>query len=176
MKKKIVIGLSIFSLIFLLGSIYIITNIERATSTMDNLIKLHQVEILREHLLIQIKRVQSDLNLKNTRYAIGVDNIVSHVRSMDKVIDSCFECHHSESVMEKLNDLNNQTEKYKNSLSRVLTISANVNRLEVEEDIAFRTGQDLIEKVNNMIALTQLRLEEKTQSTFREIANTKFIK
>lgn len=175
MKKKILIGLSIFSLIFLLGSIYIITNIERATSRLDNLIKLHQVEILREHLLIQIKRVQSDLNLKNTRYAIGVDNIVSHVRSMDKVIDRCFECHHSGHVMEKLNDLNNQTEKYKDSLSRVLTISANVNRLEVEEDIAFRAGQELIEKVNNMIALTQLRLEEKTQSTFSEIANTKFI-
>jgi signal transduction histidine kinase len=175
MKKKIVIGLSIFSLIFLLGSIYIITNIERATSRMDNLIELHQVEILREYLLIQIKRVQSDLNLKNTRYAIGVDNIVSHVKSMDRVIDKCFECHHSGHVMERLNDLNNQTEKYKDSLSRVLTIRANLRRLEAEEDIAFRIGQKLIEKVNNMIALTQKRLGEKTQSTFREIANTKFI-
>jgi signal transduction histidine kinase len=175
MKKKIVIGLSIFSLIFLLGSIYIITNIERATSTMDNLIKLHQVEILREHLLIQIKSVQSDLNLKNTRYARGVDNIVSHVRSMDKVIDKCFGCHHSKHVTQRLTDLNNQTERYKDSLSRVLTVRANVSRLEAEEDIAFMIGQELIKKVDDMITLTQMRLEKKTQSTFREIANTKFI-
>ncbi len=175
MKKKIIIGLGIFSLIFLIGGAYIIITIERATSTLNNLIRLHQVEILREHLLIQIKSVQSDLNLKNTRYAMGVDNIVYHVRSMDTVIDSCFECHHSEPIMKKLNDLNTQTEKYKDSLSRVLTISANVERLEAEEDIAFRIGQELIEKLNTMIALTQMRLEEKTQSTFTEIANTKSI-
>jgi signal transduction histidine kinase len=94
---------------------------------------------------------------------------------MDRVIDTCFECHHSESVMEKLTDLHTQTEKYKDSLSRVLTISANVSRLEAEEDIAFRIGQELIEKLNTMIALTQMRLEKKTQSTFTEIANTKFM-
>jgi CHASE3 domain sensor protein len=66
MKKKIIIGLSIFSLIFLLSSAYTIATIEHATTKMDNLIKLHQVEILREHLLIQIKRAQSDLYLVNT--------------------------------------------------------------------------------------------------------------
>lgn len=175
MKKRIVIGLSIFSLIFLLGSIYIIANIEKATSTLDNLIRLHQVEILRENLLIQIKRVQSDLSLKNTRYAIGVDNIVSHVRSMDKVIDECFGCHHPDRIKERLTNLNNQIEEYKESLSRVLTIRANASRLEREEDTAFRIGQELIRKVNTMIALTQIKLREKTQSTFREIGETKFI-
>ncbi|NIS62348.1 MAG: HAMP domain-containing protein [Proteobacteria bacterium] len=94
---------------------------------------------------------------------------------MDRVINKCFECHHSEPVMKKLTDLNIQAEKYKDALSRVLTISANVIRLEAEEDIAFRTGQELIEKVNTMIALTRMRLREKTQSTLREIANTKFM-
>ncbi|NIQ40401.1 MAG: HAMP domain-containing protein, partial [Proteobacteria bacterium] len=175
MRKRIIIGLSIFSLIFLIGGVYIITTIERATTTLNNLIRLHQVEILREHLLIQIKNVQSDLNLKNTRYAMGVDNIVFHVRNMDRVIEACFECHHSESIMESLTDLNTLTEKYKGALSRVLTISANLERLEREEDAAFRIGQDLIEKLNTMIALTQMRLEKKTQSTFTEIANTKSV-
>jgi signal transduction histidine kinase len=175
MKKRIIIGLGIFSLIFLMGGVYIITTIERATSTLNNLIRLHQVEILREHLLIQIKSVQSDLHLKNTRYARGVDNIVYHVRSMDGVINSCFECHHSGPVMKKLTDLTTQAGRYKDALSRVLTISANVKRLEEEEDIAYRIGQELIEKLNTMIALTQMRLQERTQSTFTEIANTKFI-
>ena len=69
MKKRIFIGMSVFSLLFLLGGLYLIINIEMATSTLNNLIKLHKVEIIREHLLIQIKRVQSDLYLKNTRYA-----------------------------------------------------------------------------------------------------------
>ena len=46
MKKKIIIGLSIFSLLFFAGGVYIIITIEEATSTLDNLIMLHQVEIL----------------------------------------------------------------------------------------------------------------------------------
>jgi signal transduction histidine kinase len=175
MKKKIVIGLGILSIIFIAGGIYIIATIERATSTLNDVIELHQVEILREHLLIQIKRVQSDLYLKNTRYARGVDDIVSHVRGMDDVIHACFECHHAEHVVEKLTGLNDQIEKYKGALSRILTISANVTRLEAEEDAGFQVGLDLVEKVNTMITLTQNRLEKQTQSTFQEISNTKMI-
>ena len=52
MKKKTFITLIIVCLMFTAGGFYIITTIETATSELDDLIKLHQVEILREHLLI----------------------------------------------------------------------------------------------------------------------------
>lgn len=175
MKKKLIIGLAVFSLISLIGGAYILTTIGRSVSRLNDIIKLHQVEILRENLLIQIKRVQSDLSLKNTRYARGVDRIVSDVRRMDKVIDTCFHCHHSEEVRGTLADLRGGVEAYKESLSRVLTIRANMTRLAGEEDEAFRVGQELIERVDQMIALTQVRLNQQTQSTFREIARTKVL-
>jgi len=38
MKKKIIIGLSIFALIFFLGGIYIIVTIEKTTEKFDQLI------------------------------------------------------------------------------------------------------------------------------------------
>jgi len=57
MKKKIIIGLSIFSWIFFLGGIYMVSTIEKTTAKLNEIIMLHQVEILRERLLIQIKRV-----------------------------------------------------------------------------------------------------------------------
>ncbi|MBS1114012.1 MAG: multi-sensor signal transduction histidine kinase, partial [Nitrospirae bacterium] len=128
MKKKIIIGLSIFALIFFLGGIYIIVTIEKTTTKFDQLIELHQVEILREHLLIQIKRVQTDLTLKDTRFARDVDVIVRNVRNLHNVLDTCFSCHHKEDVSKRLEELKKQTGDYEDALSRLMTIRANTAR------------------------------------------------
>lgn len=175
MKKKIIIGLSIFVMFFLVGGIYIITTIETVTSRLDNLIKLHQVEILREHLLIQIRRVQSNLYLKNTLNAMTIDTVITDVRNMEDLVETCFHCHHSETNLERLKSLRLEIGKYRNSLSRVMTIRANISRLETEEENAFRIGEHLIARVNNMISSTNLRLDAKTTSVLNEIAYTKII-
>ena len=175
MKKKIIVFSSIASFVFLAAGVYIITSIERTTSGLDTLIKLHQVEILREHLLIRIKRVQSDLNLRSTRYARGIDTIVTDVTNMGAAVDVCFRCHHSREVIERLSDLKAHIQEYKDSLSRVLTIRANVSRLDSEEDVAFKVGEELITKVNTMIALTNAKLTGKTQSALDDISHTKAV-
>jgi nitrogen fixation/metabolism regulation signal transduction histidine kinase len=175
MKKKIVIGLAVFSLLFFLVGVYIIVTVEKATSTLDTLIKLHQVEILRESLLIRIKRVQTDLSLKNTRYARGIYTVVSDVRNMSKISDECFRCHHSAFIEGKLTDMRNQIEKYKDAISRVMTIHANINRLEAEEDSALNIGEELVTKVGDMIDLTSKRLEEKTTVRLRDIRKIKVV-
>jgi signal transduction histidine kinase len=173
MKKKILVGLGILSLLFILIGANIILTVERATSRLDHLVKLHQVEILREHLLLQIKRVQSDLAWSGTRYATGVDTIVSHGIQMEKGIDRCFQCHHSPQVTEDLVDLRSQTEKYEDFLSHVLTLDANRVRREAEKDEAIRRGQELIAQVNGIIALTSRNLESNTKAVFGQIAITK---
>jgi two-component system, NtrC family, sensor histidine kinase AtoS len=175
MKKRIIIGLSIFALIFFVTGIYIIVTIEKTTSKFDQLITLHQVEILREHLLIQIKKVQTDVNLKDTRFARDVDVIVRNVRGMHSVVNACFSCHHSEEIVKKLAELKSQTEQYEDALSRVLTIRANSERLIREEEVAFKTGELLTNMVNSMIMLTSMKLNEKTQSVLRDVAQTKTV-
>lgn len=175
MKKRIFIGMSVFSLLFLLGGLYLIINIEMATSTLNNLIKLHQVEIIREHLLIQIKRVQSDLYLKNTRYARGIDTVMTNVGNMTAMSNTCFRCHHSGEVLKNLVGIRNEIENYKDALSRVITMRANTARLSNEENAAFVIGEDLIKKVNNIINFSQLRLEEQTQTSMKKIAHIKMI-
>ncbi|MDH4231040.1 MAG: ATP-binding protein [Nitrospirota bacterium] len=175
MKRIIIISITVFSLIFIISIGYIITSIEKSTSTLDKLIVLHQVEILREHLLIQIKRVQADLNLKNTRYARSVDTVVSDVANLQNVADTCFDCHHDEEVTQKLKGISSQIEEYKNALSRVFTIRANVARLDREEDIAFGIGAELIKQVDEMIALTTSKLEKRTQATLEKITEAKAI-
>ncbi len=175
MKKKIVIGLSIFSLVFILIGIYTIVVIEHATTELDNLIQLHQVEILREHLLIQVKKTQLDLYLKNTRHARSIDTIVTHVSTMGDVVNTCFDCHHAEPVSKRLNGLRNQIEDYKSALSRVFTVRANVRRLQAEEDNAYKKGTELISELDTIITMTNKKLGEKTDTAFREITHTKMI-
>ncbi|HXY61914.1 MAG TPA: ATP-binding protein [Nitrospirota bacterium] len=175
MKKKIIIGLSIFSLVFLVSSVYTITTIEHATAKMDNLIKLHQVEILREHLLIQIKRAQSDLYLKDTPYARSVNTIVADVTTMSNAVNTCFNCHHAEQVANRLKNLRDKVEDYKIDLSRALTLRANAKRLRTEEDHAFQLGTELTDEVDNIITIANLKLEQKTQAAFQEITRTKIM-
>lgn len=175
MKKKIIIGLSIFALIFFLGGIYIIVTIEKTTKKFDNLIELHQVEILREHLLIQIKRVQTDLTLRDTRFARDADVIVRNVRNLHNVLDTCFSCHHTELVMKRLDELKKQTGDYEDALSRIMTIRANSARLVEEEEKAFKSGEALTNMVNSMIMLTSMKLSQKTQAVLRDVYNSKTI-
>lgn len=173
MKKKIIIGFSILGIIFMLGGVYIVVAIEKGTSTLDKLIMLHQVEILREHLLIQVKRVESDLSLKNTRYARGVDMIISDVRNMSSVADSCFGCHHKGEVREQLVGLKNQIVEYEAAVSRVLTIRANSERLAKEEDRAYEMGEKLVKRISAMIAFTTVKLDERTNASLSQISHAK---
>jgi len=175
MKKKILVSLLIFTLFFLLGGIYIISTIETATSKLDTLITLHQVEILREHLLIQIKRVQSDLNLKNTRFARGMDRVITNVSNMELMTDTCFDCHHTIEIQTRLYDLKEDVVEYKKSISRIFTIRANTERLKAEEDRTFRLGERLITNVNSMISIASSKLEDKTRSSLKDISKTKNI-
>src|SRR4030043_550830 len=173
MKKKIIVGLSLYAFFFALVGVDIIVGIEGATSTSDNLIKLPQAEILREHLLLNIRGVQSDLILKDTPYARSISHIVSNAIQMDKLSDRCFQCHHSEEVLSRLNKMKGRMERYKHALSRVITYNANPERLQSEKDTAFRAGKDLIEDVKTMIALTSRKLTEHTQAVLARMAVTK---
>jgi methyl-accepting chemotaxis protein len=173
MRKKILAGMIIFSLVSIIGGLYIISSIERATSIHRNIITLHQAEILREHLLIQIKKVQADLTLKGTRHERDIGTIVNHVTGMGMVVSTCFDCHHSERMTQLLVKLHDDTEQYKNALSRVFTFRANTERLEQEEYAAFKIGEHLIEEVNGMIALTTRILNERTEAAFREINSSR---
>ena len=175
MKRKILIGLGIITVVFFCGSGYIIYAIDSSTSRLDNMIMLHQVEILREHYLIQIKRVQADLLLKDTRYPRSFDIFVKDILSMGKIIHTCYDCHHNRKITNRINVLNQRTDDYKNALSRVLTIRANTARLSLEKDHAFLIGEALITEVRDMTEMTRANLEKKRERSLQDIVKTKYI-
>jgi signal transduction histidine kinase len=173
MKRIIIISLLLCSLIFFFGGIYLITNIQETNNKQSYLIMLHQVEILRNQLLIHIRQVQNDFVLRNTRYAKNTDTLVSDVTNMQQILDKCFQCHHEQDVINRLNDLKGNVERYKTHISRVLTIRANGNRTIDEENQTFELADNLVDQVGTMVHFTAESLEKKTQSILKDIYFTK---
>ena len=187
MKKIVITAITILCLGFILGGTYIIISMETATSQLDNVISLHQIEILREQLLLYLKKVQSDLSLKNTQHERSIDTVIDNVRFLDKSMARCMDCHQSaamlrgdrqainEYVLRRLYDLKSDIDHYKNSLSRYLTMRANRSRTQIEFDKAFHTTEKLVTEVNTMVHTTNARLAAKTESSYKEISQTKII-
>ena len=173
MKKRIILGLAIFTSIFVLGGIYLIITIEKATSTLNNLIELHQVEHLRVQLLIYVKETQSDLALQHTQFAGTLKAMVKTVVKMENQANKCLGCHHTAAITEKLQDLKGQIYAYGEVLSRLLTARASVTPLKEEENKAFEVGHKLIYLLDDMTSLTKAKLEKRTQATLIKIGDMK---
>ncbi len=171
--KKIITVLSIISLLLLLGGIYLIREIDANTSRFDEIIMFHQVEILREHLLLNIRTVEADLYSQNMPRAESVDTVVKHVRETANAINACFHCHHSEDVTDRLLDLKNQFGQYGHALSRALTMRATAGRLQAEQGHAHLIGDSLISKLNTMIVMTSKMLAVRTEDSQRTVHRTR---
>jgi PAS domain S-box-containing protein len=175
MKKKLFIASALVCLIFLAGGIYIITTIETSTAELDNLIRLHQVEILREHLLIQIKNVQSDLYLMGTRYEKSSQTVMANVNRLSRVGVTCFDCHHRAGVVQRLKKMNSDIEFYKGSIGKILARQGDRAGLVKEGDAAFQTTQKLFAQVKNMVHIANNKLAGKTEASLKNIYGSKTI-
>jgi len=175
MKKKIIIITSLICLIFLAGGVYIITSIKSATSELDHLIELYQVEIQREHLLIQVKGVQSDFFLMGTHFAKSRDTIVTNIEKMKRVSTACFHCHHEPSVKDRLEKLDNDIDLYIGSINKILNARGNRTLLIKESNIAFRISENVLAQINDMVHIANTKLAERTDASLKDIADSKKI-
>lgn len=173
MKKKIIIVLGVVSLLFLLGGIYLIREIDANASRFEKIITSHQVEILRERLLLNIREVQADLYSQGVRNAENVDAAARHVRDMGDSIITCFNCHHNENVLEELRDLHKQIDQYGHAVNRALTLKANARRFQAEKEAASLISDSLISKINSMIIVTAKKLNERTEDALRDVHRTR---
>jgi PAS domain S-box-containing protein len=173
MKKKIFIASAIVCLLFLAGGIYIIATIETSTTELDRLVQLHQVEILREHLLIQIKTSQSDLYLMGTRYEQSPKTVKANLNRLSRVSVTCFDCHHRPAVVQRLKNLNHNIESYKGSIGKILAMTGDRAGIMQEGDRAFQTSQKLFDQVQDMVHIANNRLAGTTTSSIKKIYGSK---
>jgi signal transduction histidine kinase len=169
MKKRIFIGFALLLLIFLLGSIVAVLFITKTTERMDKLIALHQVEILREDLIIHVQQVQSNIYHSRIWSSGDVDVLVSHVQEMDRVKDSCVGCHHTPELTQGLLAMRDLANDYKSAISRLVTVSANPRRIARLERRALDIGQELIAMTQGMAFDANVRLQQKTRETMATV-------
>ncbi len=175
MKKKIIIVLSIVSLLLFLGGIYLIGAIDTNTSRFDEIIMFHRVEILRENLLLSIRDVEADLYSESTQQAESADAVEGHVIVMEDRINACFNCHHEESVLARLKDLRQQVDQYGHAVDKVLRLKTDAGKFRAEQDRAQIIGDSLINKVNTMIVMTSRILAERTEEAKQQVHRTRII-
>ena len=165
MKKKILLGFSLLTLIFFVGGILAVYHITKTTNRMDRLILLHQVEILREDLIIRVQTVQSHIDRYKLRTDKDVDSLVSQVKEMNRIMDSCVGCHHSPELAQGLLGMKDLANDYQTAISRLITASRNPERFAALESRVRDVGQEIITMTQGMAFTANIHLQQKTQET-----------
>jgi len=173
MKRKIFIGFAILTTLLIVGGLYITKSIDDVIWKLENVITLHQVEILRKTLLTDVKAVQQDLLLKDSPHATTVDMFVQHGEKMRREVEGCSDCHHEDPADSQLKQLHAEVHLYQRALSRVYTTRANAERVYREKQAAFVIGQKIIEEIDGIIALSSETLADKTEVAKDSISETK---
>ncbi|MBI5442717.1 MAG: HAMP domain-containing protein [Deltaproteobacteria bacterium] len=175
MKRKALIATALFCLAFFLAGAFMVSQVRTGTASLDMLIRLHQVEILREHLLFQTKTVQSGLKAKDTRFSEGPDTLIGQVRRMEAEAKECFSCHHSAAAKARLSDLHAHILRYEDAISRVMTVVGGPERLSREEDAAFLEGTVLLNELHELLEFTSQRLRHRTYEALAAIRRTNLV-
>ena len=102
MKKKIVFGLAIFTLMFLIGGVYIVTTTRTTFYELHQLSQMHRTVALRKDLLLSIKKNQDSIILQNRQAAMQE---TSEGQGMTAIVERCFACHFSFPFREKIDRL-----------------------------------------------------------------------
>lgn len=174
MKKRVLISFILLLAVFSMGGGFAWFSISKTTSRMDKLLLLHQVEILREDLIIHVQQVQSQILRKRIRTGGDVDVLIAHVQEMDKVMNACIGCHHAPELTQGLYAMRDMANDYKSAISRLITTTSNTAHLARLEQRAEYLGQELISMTQGMAFAANIHLEQKTKktmSTIREARN-----
>lgn len=175
MKRKIILALSALFLLFTTGAVATALYITNTTATLSRLIALHQIELLREGLVINLQTVQSDLYTVHTALGQRLDSIVKNVEKLDAAANGCSSCHHNPELTARIGEIQNLTVSYKNALSYYITASADFQRIEKIQLDAAAIGNKLLGLTQEMTFTASKRLQNMTSSTLVKIKNARMI-
>ncbi|MDO9287619.1 MAG: ATP-binding protein [Thermodesulfovibrionales bacterium] len=175
MKKKIILSLFFLFLLFTMGSVMTMFYILRVTTRLDTLITLHQVEILRQDLVINVQTVQSHLYTLGTSFGKELDVIVENVATLDNAAQKCSGCHHSPEITSKIKTIQDLTEQYKEALSTFITTTAGRERVERLQIVAANIGNMILTKTQEMAFIANQKLNEKTIAAIKDVSSSRII-
>jgi signal transduction histidine kinase/HAMP domain-containing protein len=169
MKNRIIAFLSVLFAVFTVGAVISMLYIAFTTSQLQEIITLHNVEILRQDLIIKIQSVEQDLLTVHTELGSRLDEIVSNVTDLDKSINHCTQCHHSPLMTQKLHDVRGLIDRFETSLSYYITASADEERIRSLKMESYNVGTELLNMTSEMALIANQRLQERTQKAIDDV-------
>ncbi len=175
MKRKIILSLLILFFISGSGALLSTFYITSTTATLSKLVNLHQIEDLRQRLIISIQTVQSDLYTVHTMLGHKVDTIVDNVTTLDEAAGRCSGCHHEPAIAKNLSEIQDLVHAYQDSLSYYITASANRQRIEKLKFDAAAIGNDILQKTEQMTIQAGKKLSATTKVAMKNIRDARLI-
>jgi diguanylate cyclase (GGDEF)-like protein/PAS domain S-box-containing protein len=175
MKRKIILSLLTLLLISGSGAFLSTLYITQTTSTLSRLVRLHQIEDLRQHLIISIQAVQSDLYTVHTMLGRKIDAIVDHVTLLDQAASSCSGCHHQPDIAKDITAVQEDIRRYQESLSYYITASANRERINQFKLETAEMGNELLQKAESMTHRATTKLETTTALAMKKVRDARLI-
>jgi signal transduction histidine kinase len=170
MKKKIVLGLAIFALMFFFGGVYIVTTTQATIYELHRLSQLHRTVALRKDLLLSIKKNQENIILRNRRSEMEE---ASGGQSMTAIVEKCFVCHTSSPFREQIDSLKMQIRGYRVWTRAVFAADPGSTLSENRTRAALTEGDDLIRKMERIIIVTSANLEKQERAILKKINERK---
>jgi signal transduction histidine kinase len=172
MKKKIVVGLAFFALMFFFGGVYIVTTTETTIYDLHRLSQLHQTVTLRKDLLLSIKKNQNSIALRDRRSA-GEE--ISRDSDMMEIVKKCIVCHQSSPSVKTIIALKNQIGTYQELTRDIFTAQPKSAIAESRRRATLRLGDDLIAKIERIIITTSADLEKQEKGILGKIHQRKIV-
>ena len=173
MKKKIVFGLAIFALMFFFGGVYIVTTTQNTIYELHRLSQLHYTIALRKDLLTDIKKKQSNIRLQGTLPALEAET--SGNDTLMKTAAKCLACHHAPPTGETVHNLVNQIGTYEAFSVRAFSSFPGTAISEGRAGMVLRLGDDLIQKMDRIIAVTSASLDRQEREILKRTNQRKII-
>jgi signal transduction histidine kinase len=175
MKKRLIYSLSSLFLLFSLGAGLSMLNTYRISHDLESVISLHRIEIIRQSFVIDIQKVQSNLFATGTVFGKEMDTVVDNVTAMDDSIQNCLKCHHDREMTDKLLNVQKIVEQYKDSISYLVTSTANEARIERLKSVAVGIGEALLVKTQEMATIADNTLRSRTIAAVQAINKSRIV-
>ncbi len=174
MKKRFLTLLAVAILVLVLGTTFVILNIDQSISSLDNLVGRYEKERKCTRVLMAIKKVQQDGILHHTYGELGAEAMKARVADLGKKTASCANCHHPAAVAEKVREFSQKAQAFQDVMTTIFKRIEDPDHkvLDVE---AFAMGQELYIQAQDLFTKSSKQLAVETRDARASAVKSKWL-
>lgn len=174
MKKRFLTLLIFAVLVLVLGTTFVIVNIDQAISSLDDLVARYEKDRKCTRILMAIKKVQHDGILHHNYGKIGADGMQVRVADLGRKAASCASCHHPPSVADKVRDFSQKAKAFQDVMVEIFSRRDDPDH-EIMDVEAFAMGQELYIQAQDLFTKSSKQLANETKVARSSAVKSKWL-